>query len=196
MQKSDNLVGLVLAGGRSARMGTDKAHLVYAGEPQVVRAHRVLAELCSRVLVSVRADQADEDLYKPFALVIDRRAEQGPAAGLLAAWREVPTAALLVLAVDLPSVDTSTLRTLVAARDPAALATAFAHPDGTIEPLCTIWEPSAYAIVLARTRKSHLSLRRVLETEAIRRVPLQDSDCLQSVNTPADYTRLRSRLDL
>jgi molybdopterin-guanine dinucleotide biosynthesis protein A len=177
-------------------MGTDKARLIYAGEPQIVRAHRVLAELCSRVLVSVRADQVDEDLYAPFELVADLGAAGGPAAGLLAAWRHARSSALLVLAVDLPLVDAVVLRRLIAARDPRAHATAFVHADGTVEPLCTIWEPAAHAIVRARAQKSRLSLRTVLEAEAIRRVPLEDSDCLQSVNTPADYARLRLRLDL
>ena len=196
MQKSANLVGLVLAGGKSARMGTDKAALVYAGDPQIVRAHRALAEVCTDVLVSVRADQADNDLYKCFELVVDRGAARGPAAGLLAAWRHARGAALLVLAVDLPLVDTAVLRRLIAARDPGAHATAFVHSDGTVEPLCTIWEPAAHAIVRARAQKSRLSLRTVLEETAIRRVPLEDSACLQSVNTPEDYARLRSRPDL
>jgi molybdopterin-guanine dinucleotide biosynthesis protein A len=196
MQKSANLVGLVLAGGKSTRMGTDKARLVYAGNPQIKRAHRALAEVCARVLVSVRPDQAEDELYKPFELVVDRGAARGPAAGLLAAWRQAPGTALLVLAVDLPLVDAAVLGRLIAARDRQAPATAFVHADGTVEPLCTIWEPAAHQIVRARAQKSHLSLRTVLEEAATRRVPLKDSACLESVNTPADYARLRSRLDL
>jgi molybdopterin-guanine dinucleotide biosynthesis protein A len=196
MHESASLVGLVLAGGRSARMGQDKAALVYAGDPQIERAHRALAAVCAGVLVSVRADQADNDLYKRFALVVDRGAARGPAAGLLAAWRQARGAALLVLAVDLPLVDAAVLRRLIGARDPRAHATAFVHADGTLEPLCTIWEPAAHAIVRARAQKSHLSLRTVLEETAIRRVPLEDSASLQSVNTFADYARLRSGLEL
>jgi molybdopterin-guanine dinucleotide biosynthesis protein A len=173
-------------------MGRDKAALVYAGDPQIERAHRALAQVCARVLVSVRADQADDDLYRRFELAVDRGAPIGPAAGLLAAWRHVRGAALLVLAVDLPLVDVPTLRTLVSARDPEAIATAFAHPDGMVEPLCTIWEPAAHEVLLARAQKSLVSLREVLESEPIRRVPLEDPACLQSVNTPVDYARLRS----
>jgi molybdopterin-guanine dinucleotide biosynthesis protein A len=161
-----------------------------------VRAHRALAEVCASVLVSVRADQADDDLYKRFEIVVDRGAAGGPAAGLLAAWRHARDAALLVLAVDLPLVDAAVLRRLVAARDPQALATAFVHADGTVEPLCTIWEPAAQTIVRARAPKAPLSLRTVLEESAIRRVQVEDSAWLQSANTPADYARLRTRLDL
>jgi molybdopterin-guanine dinucleotide biosynthesis protein A len=176
-------------------MGTDKGTLVYRGEPQIVRAHRVLAEACERVLVSVRADQAHEELYKQFELVTDGPGA-GPAAGLLAAWGTDPDAALLALAIDLPLVDAGVLRRLIDARDPAGIATAFVHSDGTLEPLCTIWEPVAREIVQAGARKSRLSLRKVLETAAIRRIPLADSGCLQSVNAPEDYSRLRSQVDV
>jgi molybdopterin-guanine dinucleotide biosynthesis protein A len=103
---------------------------------------------------------------------------------------------LLVLAVDLPLVDAAVLRRLIEARDPRAYATAFVHADGTVEPLCSIWEPAAHAIVRARAQKSRLSLRTVLEEATVRRVALEDSGWLQSVNSPGDYARLRSRLDL
>ena len=55
------LFGLVLAGGRSTRMGRDKAALTYAdGTPQLERAMRLLAPHVARAFVSVRSDQADD----------------------------------------------------------------------------------------------------------------------------------------
>jgi molybdopterin-guanine dinucleotide biosynthesis protein A len=192
MHESANLTGLLLAGGRGARMGADKAALAYAGEPQVLRGHRVLAEVCTRVLVSVRRDQARNELFAAFELVVDRHADAGPAAGLLAAWDAVPGAALLVLAVDLPLVDAAVLERLIAARDPQALATAFVHADGTIEPLCTIWEPTAEDKLRAGARQPTLSLRKVLEGDRTRRVSLQDTACLRSVNTPKEYAAVSS----
>jgi molybdopterin-guanine dinucleotide biosynthesis protein A len=192
MHESAALTGLLLAGGRSERMGADKATLAYAGEPQVVRAHRVLAQVCTRVLVSVREDQARDKLFTSFELVIDQPANAGPAAGLLAAWRVVPGAALLVLAVDLPLVDAAVLERLIAARDPEALATAFVHADGTVEPLCTIWEPAALDRLRAGARNPDLSLRKVLEADTTRRVSLEDAACLKSVNTPEEYAAVSS----
>ena len=117
-------------------MGRDKALLVYAGEPQVIRATRLLAGFCAQVLVSVRPEQARESLFAGLDLVVDDPAASvGPAAGLMAAWRRAPQAALLVLAVDLPRVDASFVRLLLEARDSTRFATAFTHSDGTVEPL-------------------------------------------------------------
>jgi len=197
------LTGLILAGGRSTRMGRDKALLSYDGEPQLVRAQRLLASLCTRVLVSVRSDQIDvlrrselRSRFPALELVIDDPEDAGPVAGLLAAWHQAPSAALLVLAVDLPLVDESLLRLLLEARDPGALATAFEHPDGTLEPLCTVWEPAAEPILRARARNSNVSLRRVLESSTVKRIRPPDPAAIQSVNTPDDDAELRGLTEL
>lgn len=193
---SGGILGLLLAGGRSERMGRDKALLVYDGEPQIVRAHRLLSSVCESVLVSVRREQAGEAPYERFELAVDEAADAGPAAGLLAAWRRAPGAALLVLAVDLPCVDEATLRSLLESRDRAASATAFQHPDGTLEPLCTLWEPAALEILRARAQNRSVSLRRVLEGTAVRRLTPPDPRSIVSVNSPADYAALRDARQL
>jgi molybdopterin-guanine dinucleotide biosynthesis protein A len=177
-------------------MGRDKALLVYAGEPQVIRAARLLADFCAQVLVSVRPEQAREGIYAGFDLVVDDPAVAGPAAGLMAAWRRAPEAPLLVLAVDLPRVDAPLVRLLLEARDPTRFATVFTHSDGTLEPLCAVWEPAAREIVGERARNGDVSLRRVLEGAAIRRVEPPDPARIRSVNTPGDEAALRERGDL
>jgi molybdopterin-guanine dinucleotide biosynthesis protein A len=200
-RKAAPLVGVVLAGGRSARMGADKAFLEYAGEPQILRARRVLATVCDRVLLAVRREQVGqvEETLKIVAagrsyeeeIVVDEMEEAGPVAGLLAAWQCVPASPLLVLAVDVPLVDAPLLRELLEARDPGALATAFEHADGALEPLCTVWEPAAEPILRARARKASVSLRSVLESSTIRAVKPRDPSRILSVNTPDDEARLR-----
>jgi molybdopterin-guanine dinucleotide biosynthesis protein A len=185
------ITGLVLAGGRSARMGRDKALLVVDGQTQLARAAQLLAEVCGSALVAVRAEQAQAPAYAPFDLVVDEPEVGGPAAGLLAAWRRAPDDALLVLAVDLPRVDAPLLRRLIEARGSAAIATAYAHADGTLEPLCTVWEPAAREILRASAQNSSVSLRRVLESSAVCRLLPPEPDVIRSVNTPDDFAVLR-----
>src|SRR5207249_7059018 len=85
------LFGLVLAGGRSTRMGRDKAALTYAdGTPQLERAMRLLAPHVARAFVSVRSDQADDPVRARFAQIRDREENLGPIAGLLAAQAQHP----------------------------------------------------------------------------------------------------------
>jgi molybdenum cofactor guanylyltransferase len=138
------LYGLVLAGGRSTRMGRDKAALEYHGRAQLERAHDLLEKLLARVFVSVRSDQTRDPLRARFAQIVDRGDLEGPAAGIRAAQEAHPDAAWLVLACDLPWLDVATLQHLIARRDPARMATAFRSThDGLPEPLCAIYEPPA-----------------------------------------------------
>ena len=78
------MYGLVLAGGRSRRMGRDKATLEYAGETQLARAMRLLAHLVEHTFVSVRPDQRDDPERAGYDLIVDRVADRGPMEGIQA----------------------------------------------------------------------------------------------------------------
>jgi molybdopterin-guanine dinucleotide biosynthesis protein A len=189
------LLGLVLAGGDSRRMGRDKAQLAYRGEPQVRRAIEMLRDVCERAYVSVRPEQARTEAYAGLPSIVDEGEGRGPAAGLLAAWAERPDAAWLVLAADLPFVDGPLLAELVAGRDPAKLATAFRHADATPEPLCTIWEPAARALLQRRVQGGDRSLRRLLETAAVKLLDAGEPARLTSVDTEREYAAALARLE-
>lgn len=188
------LHGLVLAGGRSRRMGTDKGGLDYHGVPQVRWAFGLLLRHCESAVVSVRdSEQASEPVYAGLPVVLDLEPGAGPAAGLVAALRRDPRSAWLVVAADMPLLDDELLRELVAQRDPAGIATAYRHSDGTLEPLCTIWEPSSLPLLEAeRAKRGSASLRRVLEAGTVRVVIPRDPLRLGSVNTTAEDSAARS----
>ncbi len=182
------LAGLVLAGGRSERMQRDKATLEFAGQTQLARAMQLVAAYCERAFVSVRAEQQDEDERARFPQVLDRLDGVGPAAGILAAQELLPAHAWLVVAVDLPLLDDATLAALVAARDPAAVATAYRSSfDGLPEPLCAIWEPASHAALLAFIEGGRSCPRKFLINHAARLVELGSPRALENVNTPDDY---------
>lgn len=209
MTRPPAVIGVVLAGGRSRRMGQDKGALEVAGKAQVRRAYDLLASTCGHAVVSARAEQATLAAYARLPLVTDDGSLAGPAAGLMAAWARFPGEALLVLAVDLPLVDAATIGQLLAGRDPARMATAFGHPDGTIEPLCTVWEPRAAAVIAAgagaRTGGGAASvggpaaapspspspsLRRILEAGDVALLEPAEPARLASANTPAALAAL------
>jgi len=189
------LVGLVLAGGFGRRLGEDKGALELHGRPQAEHAFRLLAPFSASVRVSVRPDQADLAPYRDLPLVIDDPAVAGPAAGLLAAWKAFPNAALLVLAVDMPLVDAGLVAYLTARRDPAGVATAYRQPDGVIEPLCAIFEPRARAGLAAiAAGAGSASLRRYLGGAGVAVLEPPDPGRLASVNTPEALAAARASL--
>lgn len=123
------LYGLVLAGGRSTRMKSDKAVLVYHGRPQAAHTLDLLSAHCDRVFLSCRADQGSVEGLSHLPQLHDTYSNLGPLGGILTAMEAHPDAAWLVAACDLPYLDHSALNTLVAGRDPASMATAFAGPQ-------------------------------------------------------------------
>lgn len=185
------LYGLVLTGGKSQRMGTDKAALPYAGQPQLVRAYTLLGARVAACFVSLREAQRNDPLRRQYPTLVDTLEECGPVAGLLAAHDAYPGAAWLALACDMPLMDGASLDTLIAARGAAYDAVAFSSVyDGAPEPLCTIWEPPALARLCRQVASGRLSPRGVLGGERVRILSPRDPAVLDNVNTGAERERV------
>ena len=190
------LRGLVLAGGRSTRMGRDKAVLAYHGRDQLQVAFELLDEVAGPNFVSVRADQTSDPLRARYAQVIDGTLGVGPVAGILAALRTRPAAAWLVLACDLPFLDASTLRALIAGRDPSRVATAFRSAyDGLPEPLCAIWEPQCEPLLADFVAADGRCPRKFLLAHAARIIELPRSNALDNINSTTEYRQAMQDLD-
>jgi len=194
MRAEAPLAGIVLAGGRSARMQRDKAALEFGGETQLARAVRLVRGFAPATYVSVRADQQDDAARRGYPQIVDALSDVGPAAGILAALATRPDHAWLVVAVDLPLLDRDTLGQLIAARDPSAPATAYrSSSDGLPEPLCAIWEPASAAPLAAFVAGGKSCPRKFLLTHGARLVDLASAHALENVNTPAEYAAARGR---
>lgn len=165
------LVGAILQGGRSTRMGRDKAFVVVGGLTMQERVRRALAPVCQRVLLvgGVGAD-VDDDGDSAFAGV---RAVVGSGAG----------DRYVVCAVDVPLVDGALLRRLIDADDDACFA---GHPL----PLVVAASSRARIEALWRAGERRLS--------SIARVGVEvDADVearLWNVNAPGDVVEAERRL--
>jgi molybdenum cofactor guanylyltransferase len=189
------LYGLLLSGGVSRRMQRDKALVEYRGEPQLVRAWRLLTEVTERAFVSARVEQRDDPLRRSLPMIVDSYDSVGPAAGILSAQDAYPGVAWLVLACDLPLLDLETLQVLLAKRDPAADATAFtSRHDGLPEPLCAVWEPASHALLQARYQAGEYCPRKALIRSNTVLLPAPGR-ALDNINSPADLTQLQSALE-
>ena len=180
------LRGLVLAGGRSERMHTDKGALHYHGLDQRQHTAALLGEFCADVRVSVRPDQA---AALPAGLVPlpDTFLSLGPLGGILSAFQADPNAAWLVLACDLPFLTRATLEHLVVHRQPARMATSFRSPwDDFPEPLVAIWEPRSYGPLLRFLSLGYACPRKALINSDTELLAPPVPDELRNVNTPEE----------
>jgi len=187
------LNGLVLAGGKSSRMGFDKSSVDWHGKPQRYYMAEMLKKLCNEVFISCRADQ--EEANNQYEKLEDTFTGLGPYGAILSALKEKPDNAWLVVACDLPLLDSLTLQYLVDNRDPSKLATAFGNGYKDLpEPLITIWEPKSYPVLLSFLEQSISCPRKVLINTDPHLLIAPNVDALTNVNTPEELEKVKTIL--
>lgn len=179
--------GLVLAGGKSRRMGSDKALLVQNGQSQLSLAFELLSRVLPKVFVSARKDQADEAERRKFEQIVDRYDDMGPIAGILSALESDATVSWLVLACDLPNVDDDAIAALIAAHTGEHPFTAYkSSHDGLPEPLCAIFAPASRPIVEAFVAEGLVCPRKMLIRSDTLLLEQINPASLDNMNTPED----------
>lgn len=176
------LSGLVLAGGRSSRMGKDKGLIVYHERPQREHLFNLLSKHCDQVYTSCYSEQDVSPGLRP---LVDEYDLESPLNGILTAFGKHPQSAWLIVAVDMPYVNDGTLALLIDRRDQKKVATCFYNSDEKLpEPLLTLWEPHAYPLLLKFVESGNVSPRDFLSTNAVHLIYPPDSKILQNFNFP------------
>lgn len=182
------LYGLVLAGGKSTRMGTDKGLLNLHGKPQREYLTDLLEEVCEEVLVSCRPDQA-EDIAAFATPLPDRISDFGPLGALMSAFMHNANAAYVVVACDMPGLDREALEHLVRNRNTSKIATAFVKSEESFpEPLCAIWEPKSYGELLAFLSQGNSCPRKVLINSNTEKILTINPLWVSNINTKEDLS--------
>ena len=175
--------GLVLAGGKSTRMGIDKGTLNFYGKNQRDVAIELLEKHHLKTYLSVREEQ-DIGIQNK---ITDKFLRLGPFGAICSAFQENPDVAWLVLATDLPSVNDEVIDLLLKHRNPSKIATAIKGKNQEFpEPLITIWEPKSYPILLNYLAQGYSCPRKVLLNSAIEILEVDD-DYIRNINTPEEF---------
>lgn len=195
MTTHDPVQGLVLAGGKSRRMGRDKALLRQDGSTQLQRTVSLLERHVAPVFVSARPDQADEAERRRYPRLIDRYENLGPMAGILTALESNRNAAWLVVACDLPQIDDETIDYLLRHRSGTHPFTAFRSSyDDLPEPLCAVYEPAALAVIREFVDEGIICPRKIMIRSDADLLLQPNPAALDNVNTPDDLARSGMRL--
>lgn len=185
-----SFAGILLAGGRSSRMGEDKAFIGIDGETLLARNLRLLREAgCAPVVLSGRRE-VSYPVGAEVPVVYDAIGE-GPAAGILAGMAAAADAAFVaVVAVDMPALDAAWFRSLLAQTAPGVGVVA--ERDGRLEPLAAIY-PAAFADFLRERVKAgefalHRIVREAVSAGLMRTIPVPESrsGLFSNWNTPED----------
>jgi molybdenum cofactor guanylyltransferase len=194
-----DLTVFVLAGGKSSRMGADKALLELAGKTLLLRT----LELARAVSEDVRIVGAREKL-KEFALVVeDRYPNRGPLGGIHSALASTSSDFNLILAVDLPFLEKKFLQHLVAEALASDAVVTLPRAGGGLQPLCAVYRRdfavlAEQALAAGRNKIDTLFAKtsvRIMEEDELARFAFSAA-MFDNLNTREEWERARQRLQL
>jgi molybdopterin-guanine dinucleotide biosynthesis protein A len=191
------VAGFVLVGGRSERMGRDKARLPVNIESLSRETQLLVQEIAGNVkcaagnvtLVGAAARYCD----LPFECLEDLRPSLGPLAGIETALATMRSEQALIVACDMPGLDVSWLRQLIDEAVRRRVACLISKDsDGSLHPLCGIWSSRCLPSVrqaLDEGCRRVLAVTRQLDAEFL------ESHCpIHNLNTPGDWAAWQTRL--
>ncbi|WP_461211299.1 molybdenum cofactor guanylyltransferase [Desulfocurvus sp. DL9XJH121] len=190
---TDTPAALVLAGGKSRRLGTDKVILPYSGGTLLTRTAELAQRFCDQTWISGR-DPGGFGLDLPW--LPDDRPGLGPIGGILTGFAHIRRP-LLVLACDLPLLDAATVGRLLAAREQrpasAVMTTFMQRETGWIESLVAVYEPEAAPLLDAAAKQGMYKLSRALPPEVRHHILYSQDEAgpFFNINFPADLAMLR-----
>jgi molybdopterin-guanine dinucleotide biosynthesis protein A len=191
-EKIAPIKGLVLIGGKSTRMGTDKAELNYFGKSQKEVAKELLENNNLETFYSVRDFSTALEMTNK---IPDKFLNLGPFGGICSAFQKDPNAAWFVLATDVPFVSDEIIQLVLKNRNPSKVATAIKGKSKDFpEPLITIYEPKAYPILLQYLAQGYSCPRKMLINSDVEIVEIDD-DFIRNVNTPEEFEAARNEIN-
>lgn len=189
------LTAFILAGGRSRRMGTDKALQAYLNSPLIQYAIRVGQSISADVRII-----GEPGRYASLGLPVipDIGESLGPLSGIYTALQHSPTLFSAVMACDMPLMSPSFFQLMIG-RLPGPDAVAMRFSDGAVEPLCSIYSSTCLAFASQNLANRKLKIADLLSQVAVEYISEDElhrhgltREIFTNVNTPEDLSLLAS----
>ena len=184
MVKREDITGIVLAGGQSRRMGSDKAMLEFRGKKLIEFSLAVMQEVAGTTIIS-----ANHGLFNSLAdaVVADTHTGIGPLGGLEAGLRVSRTRVNLVAPCDTPFLSVVVLRHIldyVETYDAVVPISA----DGKIEPLTAYYSRDVLPVIERQIKQGDYKMQHLLQNIRTKYLLIDGSHVLKNMNTPDDFS--------
>ncbi|HJX73731.1 MAG TPA: molybdenum cofactor guanylyltransferase [Candidatus Deferrimicrobiaceae bacterium] len=188
-----NMSAAILAGGKSRRMGRNKALLSFRGRPLVARVYETLQPLFEDIFL-VTNDPGLFD-FVPCPKIPDRVPGKGPISGVDAALRHSRNPYVLAVGCDAPFLSPSLLELLAGKTEEADLVIP-CGPHGP-EPLCAVYGKGCLPLIEESLQKGDFSLMALVGRLRTREIPAEEVTAVDpgfrsfmNINTPGDFRML------
>jgi len=197
LHKLDTVTGFILAGGKSTRMGMDKAFLSLNGSTLIERTKAVLGQVCEKVFilgpqrVYGRFGECCEDIYR----------DCGPLGGIHAALLKSNTPYSLVTAVDTPFISAEFFSYMIERALNSSAMVTVPRIGGVVQPACVVFSREFRPLAEAALKAGKYKVEPVFPAEKTLLLTEKDlnqfaqaGEMFENLNTPEDFERARKRL--
>jgi len=186
-----SIAALILAGGKSSRMGEDKAFVLYEGKPLLQRVYQVAAACSQKVYIATPWPERYKTLLtEDYEVLLETEQNQGPLVVLSQGLLEIPFDWIWLLACDLPILEVSMIQhwqsRLTVVSD--TVLAVVPQSQSRWEPLCGFYRRSAYSHLQEFMAPGGRSFQRWLTHISVEPIYLseEESQMLLNCNRPTD----------
>jgi len=190
MNPLSDITGVILAGGRSSRFGSNKALVMVDSKPLIQLVADLMSNLFPECLLVTNTPAEYEFLSLP--MTHDRYRGMGPLAGIHAALLQISTPRAFVVACDMPNLSPELIRYLCNINE-QEYDVIIPWLEKGQEPLFGIYHKKALAVIDSYLQEKDCQIIRALADLQVRRVSEQeilsitgDLTCFKNINRPAD----------
>ena len=160
--------GIILSGGKSSRMGSDKGLLILHGKPLIQYSIDVLKKLCDEIIIC--ANKPGYDTFG-FPVLKDVYSDLGPIGGIYTGLLNSGSESNFVLSCDMPFINHQMLTYLLSKKNKNFVSIPI-HGQNIVEPLCAIYSKAILPQLKTQIRNQDLKLMNLLKTIEVKWVKI------------------------
>jgi len=183
---------VIFAGGKSSRMGKDKALLPFGGYNSLAQYQfERLNKIFKRVYISAKDDKFDFETN----LIKDTTNISSPLVGIASVlqYTKTPT---FILSVDAPFIDNDIIQTIVGKHKNFNSIATIASTASQLQPLCGIYHPNILKIAKQHIEENKHSLTKMLKELEVSIVSFTDEERFSNLNYPQEYQKALEKQNL
>lgn len=190
MIEKSHITGIILAGGRSSRMGTDKGLLDLNGKTFLQYSMEALNPLVSKIMII--SDNAAYDIFN-VERVEDIIKDSGPLAGIYTGLKKSNTEYNLVLSCDIPLVQSNVLKMLIEAEN-GHYDIVQIESNGRDMPLIALYSKRCESVFLELLQNDERRLHVAVNQCQVKKVKLCEETEIftKNINTPEELKNLKN----
>lgn len=180
-----HITGIILAGGKSKRMGRDKGFMLYNGKPFIQHSIDALEPIVSEIIIV--SNNAEYDVFQK-KRVTDIITDAGPLAGLYSGLQHSKTENNLVLSCDIPLINTEVLEELISHSDTNADIVQAQSQDRKM-PLIALYKKKCKELCFSLLEQGEKRLRVLVAQSNTKTIILNKTleVYTKNINTPIEF---------